>query len=87
MGVLSQVYPLVSILEISTGEVNCMSMYGSGSLSSVHHVEVPELYTFSATSPTVVFDACTKSSGANVRLFERTTSPLPQPAGIYYIHQ
>lgn len=62
-----------------------MSMYGSGSLLSVHHVEVPELYTFSASSPSVVFDACTKSSGANVRLFERTTSPFPQPEQTYMI--
>jgi hypothetical protein len=85
MAGLNQVYPLVNILEISTGEVNWRSMYGSRSLLLVHHVEVPELYTSVASAmiisspPSKLFDACTMVSGANVRLLERITSSFLQP--------
>ena len=57
-------------------------MYGSGSLLSVHHNEVPEPYTSVASPPTKLFEACTISGGAKVRLLERITSPLPQPEHI-----
>ena len=84
------VAPLVIIEEISTGEVNCMSMYGSRSLLSVHHVALElMLYMLVASAPMLskLFEASTNSGGAKVRLSVRSTSPFSQPihASIMYV--
>lgn len=45
------VEPVDTIIVNSIGDVNCMSMYGSGSLSFVHHVKT-ESYILVAYAPT-----------------------------------